>query len=463
MSSARTPKEEFTGICNSLQGMKETLIVMHQKEALKVGEFTNRLNNLNDVRLSTLKTIEIAVETAIDLIIYNLSINKFDNLGYKVRHVLLTQPHFALDNLFTHICDNDETDNVSKSDKLLTQVETDTKTAQSKKHLGFQQKFAQIKKRISELKTIDKPLNAYTEARNSLHGNYIHCVYNFHDKSTKRDQYIVLNFETMKIYLEAVIKCIEIICKHFNKTPCIPERATAAFCHHELTHLGLLNNQDRFKFDEQKLKELGKKSIIAIASYPSIEEIEKNGIEKTQGSICVAAVKLKYNDLPLFIRELMLTKNTTEQQLEHLNFCLKQYEKISLVTLFSTVQKEDNMEETIQAIRKAMADCNNLFHGRIDDLDRIFAKQKNDKELFEEIENRPLFTILEGEIIFIEGDKNALEVSGILNIENGKNISLSLSIASAIAIWKSIYAMKSDEELCKGHCVHEPQPIKDEQ
>jgi hypothetical protein len=416
MTPQKNAIEEFEKIRNQLKETLDQIYQLHRENVERFFNWAGLKNIIPDIRPNTLLNLAIAFETAIDLIEYNLPLNKFENLGYKIRYVLLTQPHFALDNLFTHICDFEQVDSFGEKEK------------KSKKQQGFVQKFKELKGKIPELSLVTEQIDLYTRARNSLHGNYVH-----RDKSTDKDQYVVLQFEEMKTFLSEVIMCVMIIYEHLKNEAFIPDMAVNAFCHNELEQLGFIDDkQVRYNFDLNKLKESGKETIIAIASNPSIAEIEKNGIDKIQAPICVAAVKLKYKDLPLFMRELTISKNATKENLEKLRYYLTGYEKIYLVTEEGRVEKANTKEATVDADRKAMAECNNVLHGRRDFIDKILAEQEDNKESLAAIEKRPLFSISKDEIVLTEEAQTFADVGGVLNVENGKSKSLALSIAYAM-------------------------------
>lgn len=103
--------------------------------------------------------------------------------------------------------------------------------------------------------------------------------------------------------------------------------------------------------------------------------------------------------------------------------------KIYLFTEQCSVKKENTIDATVDAVRKKMAECNNLLQGRRDFIDKILAEQEDNKESLAAIQSRPPFTILEDEIVFIEGDQSFPDVKYVQYIEKGK--SLALSIASA--------------------------------
>ena len=224
---------------------------------------------IRDVRLTTCRYIELALDSAIDLCRLAL-VDKVDLLEHKIKNMLLPAVHFPMDNLLSHImavfnlhCEEDNNKNIFTwlKQKYKTLAKYLKKDNNKNKFIGFDQKYKKLNKHLfPDCDSKDDQILKYNRIRNSLHGNY----------ADLDGKYQLINVRDLLDLLKVVVDWLYKIYYHaeIKKEKHIYDEASKAYYAELCKQKDIKKKQDLKNFDEQKLKASGSYGVIGIATYP---------------------------------------------------------------------------------------------------------------------------------------------------------------------------------------------------
>lgn len=371
---------------------------------------------IQDVRLTTCRYIELALDSAIDFCRLAL-IDKVELLEHKIKNMLLPSVHFPIDNLLSH---------------LMTVFNLHSEKDNNKKEFtGFKEKYKKVTKHLfpgSDFK--DDLILKYNEIRNSLHGNY----------ADLDGKYQIINLWDLLDLLNAVFGWLRKVFHHekIAEQRHIYDKASEAYYAELCKQKDIKKKPNLNNFDQQKLKDFGKSKIIGIGTYPSIEKI-KPGME-----VYVAVVVIHPDRIYKWMHYLDDPSKLNSEQLNLLFAILKEHENICLKHVNTTIKINDVQESVLRAMR----DCvNSLLDQEYLLLNKASAKQPNDEEKLSFVESNAPINKLESCLLMVDGQHKLIQKPWCLSFKKGA--SQSLSIAAAVILAQG---QKDQDDYIKSKC-----------
>lgn len=404
-----------------LNKLKNDLIVLYQdiQRCVEGGLSIREQIAIRDVRLTTCRHIELALDSAIDLCRLAL-VDKVDLLEHKIKNMLLPTVHFPMDNLLSH---------------LITVFNLHSEEDNNKnKFIGFDKKYKKLNKHLfpdCDLK--DDQILKYNKLRNSLHGNYADLDGN----------YQLINLSDLLDLLEAVLDWLYKIYYHaeIKKEKHIYDEASKAY-YAELCNQKDIKKKPNLKnFDQQKLKDFGINKIIGIATYPSIEKIKP-------GEVYVALVVIHPDRIYKWMHYLDDPSKLNSEQLNLLFAILKEHENICLKHVYTTIKIDDVEESVLKSVLiRAMRDCVNNFLSPEYFVHIADAKHKKDEKRLAYLELNAPINKLEACLLMVDGQHKLIQKPWCLSFKKGASQSLSIAAAAILA-----QGQKDHDDYIKSKC-----------
>jgi ribonuclease HII len=399
----------------------DVLALFHQTTQDVIGGFSLRPTiQIQDVRLTTCRYVEVALDSAIDLCRLAL-LDKVEHLEHKIKNILLPSVHFPIDNLLTHLVNVFKTP--SEEDK------------NKNNFIGFDRKYKWLTNYLflnSDLKD-DQILN-YNEIRNSLHGNYADLDGN----------YQLVNLRDLLDLLKIVVEWLYKVYQHekINQNSHIYDEASKAY-YAELCKQKDIKKKPKLKnFDEKELQNLGMQHTIGVATYPKIEAI-KPGMK-----VYIAAVFIHPEKIYKWMHYLTDPSKLNSEQLNLLFAILKEHEDVCLNQIIWECKIDGDVEESV---RRAMRDCVNELVDKEFFAQQVCARLENNDKKLAWLEANPPINRLENYLLMVEGACKPVQKPWCKSFSKGAGQSLSIAAAAILVKGHKEWLDDIDAKMKKQH------------